>query len=54
MRLTREDGRESMKKGLKCPRCGSGEVGREMHPGSFGIRARFVYSCKKCGNQWEE
>ncbi|MHA2377691.1 MAG: PaaD-like zinc ribbon domain-containing protein [Candidatus Thorarchaeota archaeon] len=43
-----------MKSRLKCPRCGSEEIGREMHPGSFGIRARFVYSCKKCRNQWEE
>jgi hypothetical protein len=38
---------------LTCPRCGSEEIGREMHPGSFGIRARFFYICRKCGNRWE-
>ncbi|MFX1415609.1 MAG: hypothetical protein ACFFC0_02305 [Promethearchaeota archaeon] len=38
---------------FKCPRCSSEEIRREMHPGSFGIRARFVYSCGKCGGQWE-
>jgi predicted RNA-binding Zn-ribbon protein involved in translation (DUF1610 family) len=37
---------------LRCPECGSEEIGREMHPGSFGIRARFFYSCRKCGNRW--
>jgi hypothetical protein len=38
---------------LRCPRCGSGEIGLEMYPGSFGIRARFVYSCRRCKTQWE-
>jgi DNA-binding HxlR family transcriptional regulator/predicted RNA-binding Zn-ribbon protein involved in translation (DUF1610 family) len=38
---------------LRCPRCGSEEIGRDMYPGAFGIRARFVYSCRKCGTQWE-
>ncbi|MFW9846126.1 MAG: hypothetical protein ACFFD6_05235 [Candidatus Thorarchaeota archaeon] len=38
---------------LKCPRCGSEEIGREMYPGTFGIRARFIYFCRKCGFQWE-
>ncbi|MFX1416791.1 MAG: hypothetical protein ACFFC0_08255 [Promethearchaeota archaeon] len=49
----RRDGRALEENRLKCPRCGSEEIGREMHPGSFGIRARFVYSCRKCRNQWE-
>jgi DNA-directed RNA polymerase subunit RPC12/RpoP len=49
----RKDTLAHVERELKCPRCGSKEIGREMHPGSFGIRARFVYSCRKCGNQWE-
>jgi hypothetical protein len=38
---------------LKCPGCGSKEIGMEMYLGAFGARARFVYSCKTCGIQWE-
>ena len=38
---------------LRCPRCGSKEIGREMYLGAFGIRARFVYICSECGTQWE-
>jgi hypothetical protein len=49
----RGDGLIHAESRLKCPRCGSEEIGREMHPGSFGIRARFVYSCSKCRNRWE-
>jgi hypothetical protein len=38
---------------LRCPRCGSEEIGLDMYPGAFGIRARFVYSCRRCRTQWE-
>jgi len=30
-----------VKSRLKCLECGSEEIGREMHPGFFGVRARF-------------
>jgi hypothetical protein len=51
--LRREDDRAHVESRLKCPRCGCVEIVREMYPGAFGIRARFVYSCRECGRQWE-
>ncbi|MHA3963665.1 MAG: hypothetical protein AM325_009005 [Candidatus Thorarchaeota archaeon SMTZ1-45] len=39
---------------VKCPNCEGSEVGREMFPGAFGVRARFVYVCQKCGKRWED
>ncbi|MHA2117966.1 MAG: hypothetical protein ACW98J_03520 [Candidatus Thorarchaeota archaeon] len=49
----REDNRFHVSSKLKCPRCGSEEIGMEMYPGTFGVRARFFYSCEKCQNRWE-
>jgi DNA-directed RNA polymerase subunit M/transcription elongation factor TFIIS len=39
---------------VKCPNCEESEVGMEMFPGSFGVRARFLYVCRKCGTRWED
>ena len=39
---------------VKCPNCDESEIGREIFPGAFGIRARFVYVCHKCGKRWED
>ncbi|MFW9886838.1 MAG: hypothetical protein ACFFER_01565, partial [Candidatus Thorarchaeota archaeon] len=49
----REDNRVHVSSKLKCPRCGSEEIGMEMYPDTFGVRARFFYSCEKCKNRWE-
>jgi DNA-directed RNA polymerase subunit RPC12/RpoP len=39
---------------VKCPNCEESEIGREMFPGTFGVRARFLYVCRKCGKRWED
>lgn len=38
---------------MSCPACGGTNIGREMYPGMFGVRAGFFYSCRECGRRWE-
>ncbi|MHA2603204.1 MAG: PaaD-like zinc ribbon domain-containing protein [Candidatus Thorarchaeota archaeon SMTZ1-83] len=39
---------------VKCPRCGSASIARDMYPGSAGVRSRYMYACSKCGSHWED
>ncbi|MFQ5884200.1 MAG: hypothetical protein ACE5IO_03775 [Thermoplasmata archaeon] len=49
----KEDDRGTMRSMLNCPACGHEKVQRDMYPGTFGVRARSVYSCGDCGSRWE-